>query len=127
MTRTEAFDKAWRIAFKEKDFSLVDEIQHSEYSAYDDRTSIDVNLEADKTVVLTLKETITFGPIQPVSEDEEILEVHRFDSFKGTEIFLSDTPRITYRGGKIITQSTKRKELNDDPSEDQKWKWEDYE
>ena len=127
MTRTEAYDKAWRIAFKEKDFSLVDEIQHSEYSAYDDRTGIDVNLEADKTVVLTLKETITFGPIQPVSEDEEILEVHRFDSFKGTEIFLSVTPRITYRGGKIITQSTKRKELNDDPSEDQKWKWEDYE
>ena len=31
MTRTEAFDKAWRIAFKEKDFSLVDEIYHPEY------------------------------------------------------------------------------------------------
>ena len=127
MTRTEAFDKAWRIAFKEKDFSLVDEIYHSEYSAYDDRTGIDVNLEADKTVVLTLKETITFGPIQTVSEDEEILEVHRFDSFKGTEIFLSVTSRITYRDGKIITQSTKPKELNYDPSEGQKWKWEDYE
>ena len=90
MTRTEAFDKAWRIAFKEKDFSLVDEIQHSEYSAYDDRTGIDVNLEADKTVVLTLKETITFGPIQPVSEDEEILEVHRFANYRGyRDIYLS--------------------------------------
>ena len=127
MTRTEAFDKAWRIAFKEKDFSLVDEMYHSEYSAYDDRTGIDVNLEADKTVVLTLKETITFSPIQTVSEDEEILEVHRFASFKGTEIFLSVTSRITYRDGKIITQSTKRKEFNYDPSEGQKWKWEDYE
>ena len=127
MTRTEAFDKAWRIAFKEKDFSLVDEMYHSEYSAYDDRTGIDVNLEADRTVVLTLKETITFGPIQTVSEDEEILEVHRFVSFKGTEIFLSVTSRITYRDGKIITQSTKRKEFNYHPSEGQKWKWEDYE
>ena len=37
MTRTEAFDKAWRIAFKEKDFSLVDENYHPEYAAYDDR------------------------------------------------------------------------------------------
>ena len=126
MTRTEAFDKAWRIAYKEKDFSLVDEMYHSEYSAYDDRTGIDVNLEADKTVVLTLKETITFGPIQTVSEDEEILEVHRFDSFKGTEIFLSVTSRITYRDGKIITQSTNGKELNYGPSEGQKWNWEDY-
>ena len=83
MTRTEAFDKAWRIAFKEKDFSLVDEIYHPEYSAYDDRTGIDVNLEADKTVVLTLKETITFGPPQTVSENEEILEVQRFVKYKG--------------------------------------------
>jgi nucleoside-triphosphatase THEP1 len=127
MTRTEAFDKAWRIAFKEKDFSLVDEIYHPEYAAYDDRTGIDVNLEADKTVVLTLKEAITFGPPQTVSEDEEILEVHRFANYKGTEIFISVTSRITYKDGKIITQSTKREALNHDPSEGQDWNWEDYE
>ena len=84
-------------------------------------------MEADKTVVLTLKATITFGPPQTVSEDEEILEVHRFISFKGTEIFLSVTSRITYKDGKIITQCTKRKELNYDPSEGQNWNWEDYE
>ena len=116
MTRTEAFDKAWRIAFKEKDFSLVDEIYHPEYATDDDRTGIDVNLEADKTVVLTLKETITFGPPQTVSEDEEILEVHRFANYKGTDIFISVTSRITYKYGKIITQSTKREALNHDPS-----------
>ena len=51
MTRTEAFDKAWKIAFKKRDFSLVDEIYHPEHSAYDDSTGINVNLEADKTVV----------------------------------------------------------------------------
>ena len=127
MTRTEAFDKAWRIAFKEKDFSLVDEIYHPEYAAYDDRTGIDVNLEADKTVVLTLKETITFGPPQTVSEDKEILEVHRFVNYKGTEIFVSVTSKITYKDGKIITQSTKREALNYDPSEGKDWNWEDYE
>ena len=99
ITRTEAFDKAWRIAFKEKDFSLVDEIYHPEYAAYDDRTGIDVNLEADKTVVLTLKETITFGPAQTVSEDEEILEVHRFANYRGTDIFISVISRITYKDG----------------------------
>ena len=103
MTRTEAFDKAWRIAFKEKDFSLVDEIYHPEYAAYDDRTGIDVNLEADKTVVLTLKETITFGPPLTVSENEKILEVHRFANYTGTEIFVSVTSKITYKDGKIIT------------------------
>ena len=28
MTKAEQFDKAWRLAFKEKDFSLGDEIYH---------------------------------------------------------------------------------------------------
>jgi len=69
MTRTEAFDKAWRIAFKKRDFSLV----------------------------------------------------------KDTEIFVSVTSKITYKDGKIITQSTKREALNYDPSEGQDWNWEDYE
>ena len=30
MTRAESWDKAWRLAAKEKDFSLVDEIYHIE-------------------------------------------------------------------------------------------------
>ena len=84
-------------------------------------------MEADKTVVLALKETITFGPPQTVSENEEILEVHRFANYKGTEIFISVTSRITYKDGKIITQSTKREALNYDPSEGKDWNWEDYE
>ena len=77
-------------------------------------------MEADKKVVLTLKETVTFGPPQAVSENEEILEVHRFANYKGTEIFVSVTSKITYKDGKIITQSTKCKEFNYDPSEGQK-------
>ena len=105
MTRTEAYEKAWRLAMK-GDFMLVDEIYHPEYAAYDIRTGIDVNLEADKTIVFTLKETITFGPPQTASEDEEILEVHQFANYKGTEIFISVTSRITYKDGKIITQCT---------------------
>ena len=126
MTKAEAFHQAWQLGMK-ADFSIVDEIYHPEYAAYDDRTGIDINLEADKTVVLTLKETITFGPPQTVSENEEILEVHRFANYKGTEIFVSVTSKITYKDGKIITQSTKREALNYDPSEGEDWNWEDCE
>ena len=64
---------------------------------------------------------------QTVSEDEKILEVHRFASFKVTEIFLSVTSTINYKDGKIITQCTKRKEINYDPSGGQDWNWKDYE
>mgnify|MGYP001167991592 CR=1 FL=1 len=34
MTKAEKFEKAWRIAVKENDFFLVDEIYHPEYSAF---------------------------------------------------------------------------------------------
>ena len=84
-------------------------------------------MEADKTVVPTLKGTITFGPLHNVSENEEILEVHRFANYKGTEIFVSVTSKVNYKDGKIITQSTKREALNYDPSEHLDWNWKDYE
>ena len=48
MTRAEAFDKAWRLGGKEKDFSLVDEIYHPDYKAVGSITGIEVNLAADK-------------------------------------------------------------------------------
>ena len=35
MTKAEAFDKAWRLAFRNYDFSLVDQIYHPDYSAPD--------------------------------------------------------------------------------------------
>ena len=52
MTRTEAFEKAWRLVAKEKDYSLVDEIYHPDYKAVSHMTGFEVNLEADKKAYL---------------------------------------------------------------------------
>ena len=43
MTRTEAYEKAWRLAMK-GDFTLVDEIYHPDYKAVDVTTGIEHNL-----------------------------------------------------------------------------------
>ena len=45
MTRTEAFDKAWRLAFK-GDFSLYDEIFHPEFKGV--LAEVELNIEAFK-------------------------------------------------------------------------------
>ena len=42
MTKAEAYDKAWRLGAR-GDFSLVDQIYHSDY-----RTGIDANIEDEK-------------------------------------------------------------------------------
>ena len=44
MTKAEQFEKAWRIAVKENDFVLVDEIYHPGYLAFDNNAGVEVNL-----------------------------------------------------------------------------------
>ena len=50
MTKAETYERAQRLGYK-VDFSLVDEIYHPEYSAFEYTTGITANLEDDKTVV----------------------------------------------------------------------------
>ena len=64
MTKAEAFDKAWRLAFRNDDFSLVDQIYHPDYSAPDPNTGIVVNLEDDKVIVSSVRETYMIGLTQ---------------------------------------------------------------
>ena len=72
MTKAETYERAWCLGYKE-DFSLVDEIYHPEYSAFEDTTGITANLEDDKTVVLSLSDSLSFGPCKCVSESEDLL------------------------------------------------------
>ena len=78
MTKAEQFDKAWRLAFKINDFSLIDEIYHPDYSAPDPITGIVVNLEDDKVIVSTVREQYTIGYFRPIFESEEFVYLHRF-------------------------------------------------
>ena len=68
MTKAEAFDEAWRLASK-GDFSMVDEVYHSEYTAFDNTSGVEVNLESDKIAVSTIGEMIIFGPRNILFED----------------------------------------------------------
>ena len=126
MTRAEAFDKAWKLGLK-GDFSLVDEIYHPEYNAFDNTSGVEVNLEADKIAVSTIREMIIFGPRKILFEDENFLEIQTYNRLKDSDIFNSVITSITYKDGKIITQKSVGEELNSDPSEGQDWNWEDYE
>ena len=126
MTKAEQFEKAWRIAVKENDFVLVDEIYHSGYSAFDNNAGVEVNLKAYKIAVSTIREMLVVGPSQILFEDNNLLRLQRLMMFKEAEIFASVITPITYKDGKIITQEIVRKELGYDPSEGQDWNWEDF-
>ena len=125
MTKAGAYEKAWRLGFK-RDFSLVDEIYHPEFSTIDHTTGIKSNLNDDKVVVSTLSDSIVLGAYEVVSESKENLTIRVYSRFKDYEIYRCATTQATFRDGKIITQKTDGRELDSDPSEGKDWNWEDY-
>ena len=127
MTIAEQFDKAWRLAFRNDDFSLVDQIYHPDYKAVDVIAGVEVNLDADKEVVLTLGDSIIATPPEILQEDENFLKISRYNRYIGEDIFNLLITSITYKEGKIIAQESVMEELDYDPSEGQDWNWEDYE
>ena len=124
MTRAEAFDKAWRVGAKEKDFSFVDEIYHADYSSSDVFTEVKVNLDEDKSVYMAPAESLIVTPPKTVLENGDSLQY--FNKYRDADIFNSVTTLLSYEDGKIISQHTTLEELDYDPSEGQDWIWEDY-
>ena len=129
MTKAEAYEKEWRIAFKNNDFSLVDEIYHPEYSAFDFRAGLEVNLDSDKVIVSTYGESFRSGPFKKIFENDEFLCIERYlkSAMTNPPTYYSSLSAVTYKDGKIITQESVNEELAKDPSEGQDWNWEDYE
>ena len=127
MTRAEAFDKAWRLGFK-GDFSLFDEIYHPDFKVINPIVDdVELNFDAFKEGVHTLKDFIIFTPSKILAEEDKFLKVRRYNKLKEADVFSLVTVSITYKDGKIITQESIGEELDYDPSEGQDWNWEDYE
>lgn len=121
------FDQAWRLAFKENDFSLVDEIYHPDYSAPDPTTDITVNLEDDKIIVSTLNQQNTIGYFRLLFENDNFVCLHRFFRSAREETYWSSMTAINYKEGRVFRQETVSEPLDYDPSEGQDWNWEDCE
>ena len=47
MTKAETYERAWSLGYK-RDFSLVDEIYHPEYLAFEDTTSEELTHDPSK-------------------------------------------------------------------------------
>ena len=74
MTRAESLDKAWRLAAKEKDFSLVDELYHAEYKSIGGVSGAELNLPALKEAFLAIAEHMIMGPYETIDENENANE-----------------------------------------------------
>ena len=107
------------------DFTLLDEITDPSFQAKSQ--GIIVDLKAYKGIIKALTESIIIGPFRVIYEADEFLCVHRYSKFRNAEIFDASITAVSYKDQKIISQESRREELDYDPSEGQDWNWEDYE
>ena len=106
MTRTESLVKAWRLAAKEKDFSLVDELYHAEYKSIGGVSGAELNLPALKEAFSAIAEHMIMGPYETIDENENFLRIHRHTKYREADIFSSATGSFTYKDGRVINQET---------------------
>ena len=124
MTKAKQFETAWRQLCR-GNFNLLDEITDPSFQAKSQ--GIIVDLEAYKGIIKALTESIMLGPFRVIYEADEFLCVHRYSKFRIAEIFDASITAVSYKDQKIISQESRREELDYDPSEGQEWNWEDYE
>ena len=126
MTKAEAFIKAWELVITKEDSSLVDKIYHPDYCSFDPVAGVEVNLESDKQVMLTLRHDLILTRPISVSESDDLVRLQRYNRYRDIDIFNSVTTSVHYKDGKIVSQESVIEELDKDPSEDQDWNWEDF-
>ena len=96
MTRAESLDKAWRLAAKEKDFLLVDELYHAEYKSIGGVSGAELNLPALKEAFLAIAEHMIMGPYKTIDENENFLIIHRYTKYRESDIISSATSATTW-------------------------------
>ena len=126
MTKAETFIKAWELLITKEDSSLVDKIYHPDYCSFDPVAGVEVNLESDKQVMLTLRHDLILTRSISVSESDDLVRLQRYNRYRDIDIFNSVTTSVHYKDGKIVSQESVIEELDKDPSEDQDWNWEDF-
>ena len=126
MTKAETFVKARELVITKEDSSLVDKIYLPDYSSFDPVEGVEVNLESDKQVMLTLRHDLILTRPISVSESDDLVRLQRYNRYRDIDIFNSVTTSVHYKDGKIVSQESVIEELDKDPSEDQDWNWEDF-
>ena len=124
MTKAETFIKAWELVITKEDSSLVDKIYHPDYCSFDPVAGVEVNLESDKQVMLTLRHDLILTRPISVSESDDLVRLQRYNRYRDIDIFNSVTTSVHYKDGKIVSQESVIEELDKDPSEDKAWNWE---
>ncbi|MGA0405783.1 MAG: hypothetical protein ACO3O4_11555, partial [bacterium] len=72
MTKAEEFEKAWRLAYTKKDYSLIKPLLHPQYRMLDHRMGMVMDFETEKSLIETLSPFLTMGPWKILYENDDV-------------------------------------------------------
>ncbi len=128
MTKAEEFEKAWRLAYTKKDYSLIKPLLHPQYRMFDHRMGMVMDFETEKSLIETLSPFLTMGPWKILYENDDVYVARLFSKHSDKEPrFLAIMATANLQDGKLIYAEIVREVLDFDPSEESDWNWEDYE
>ena len=121
--KAKEFDQAWRDVIHRGDCSLFDRIVHRDY--YTENHGVRIDKDTSRRLLLGRKGKAVMGPFDIVYENTEFLCIQRY-SRVNLYTWFTMVSGVTYKDGQVYTQLTVREPLDNDPSQQFDWVWEDY-
>ena len=81
MTKAADFEKAWRLGYLKKDYSLIEPMLHPDYRCFDYRMGMEVDFEAEKSLMETISPFLTLGPWKLLYENNEVYVISVFSKY----------------------------------------------
>ena len=128
MTKAADFGKAWRLAYMKTDYSLIEPMLHPDYRCFDHRMGMELDFEAEKSLVETISAFVIIGPWKILYENDEAYVATVYSKYKENQPrYIVTMVTGHFKDGKLFRFELVREVLDYDPSEGQDWNWEDYE
>mgnify|MGYP000054349277 CR=1 FL=1 len=128
MTKAADFEKAWRLAYMKTDYSLIEPMIRPDYRCFDYRMGMEVDFEAEKSLMETISPFLTVGPWETLYENDEVYVASVFSKYNESQPrFIATMATAKLIESKIYRHEIIREVLDYDPAETRDWNWEDYE
>ncbi len=75
------FEKAWRLGYLNKDYSLIKTMLPPDYRCFDYRIGLEIDFEAEKSLMETISPFLTLGPWKLLYENDEIYVITVFSRY----------------------------------------------
>ena len=124
MTKAEQVGLAWEKAYMRGNYSLIEHHLHPDYLCFDHRMRMEMDFEAEKSLVKTVFQFLTLSPLKILYQNDDVMVGLVFSKYNEiTPRFMASMITGHFKDGKLFRNEIVREVLGHDPSETRGWNW----